>query len=244
MDGVGSRSGESVSGKMSESDSEELYNDMEERDEISEEWVKSPDVVASSNFGSNTSLQSENILRFEGRSSPDVSVSVIASQVDILPQETESKFAAQPSPQYNAGSINPESSKTVMSSNEPSNAPPPPPPPPPRQCEPTAPVGVETIAVPTVTIPLHVGPPKTTAVKSSLAIPTQNGSRGESVAAKSGVAEDVVLPAREPSKDVEDSFLQRVMELAHFPPDLCRTITTVQEVCDEMGMFAALLIPS
>ena len=256
VDGVGRDVG-SRSESVSESDSGELYDDTEERYEISEEWVKSPDVVASSNFGSNTSLQcdeSENILRFEGRSSPDVPVSVIESQphkVYTIPQETESKFAAQPSSQYNTERyINPvrnnteekiESSKTVMSSiNEPSNVSPLPPP---MQREPTAPVVVETKSVPTVTIPLHVGPPpKTTAaVKSLLARPTQNGSRGESVAAKSGVAEAVGLPAREPSKDVEDSFLQRVMELAHFPPGLRRTITTVQEVCDEMGTCAALL---
>ena len=245
----GSPSGESVSESDGESccelESREFGDEAltEEGDEFSEDGVKSSSVVVASTFGSVNSV-CEDSEKSEDTSSFYAPVSMVEStpppqKVDTPGKiRSETKLAPQPSPEFTTERGSPvrdksdkqiESNKTATSSDAPIT-------PLLRRHESVTPVAVvETKTVPTVTIPLHVGPPKTTAVKSTPAGSTGSSGRETGAAKSERVAETVPKPAREPTADTEKSPLQKAMGIAHFPSSLCHSITTVQEVCDKMG---------
>ena len=233
---VVSESGESLSESESQSGTKS-EDSLDGRDEISEDGVKSPDVAPSSS-DSTHHLCDDGIERCEDRGSPEVPVSVVDStqkidtlpeKVDILPGkvEGEAKLSRQPETQPSPQPDTERGNSVVESSEVAQNSPLL------KRDEATAAV-VETKVVPTVTIPFHTGPPgTTTATKTPTPVRATGGSGG--CVATSG-AEIAITAHREAAADVED-ILQKVMRIARFPSSLHQSITTVQGVCDEMGMY-------
>ena len=229
---VVSESGESLSESESQSEAKS-DNFLDGRDEISEDGVKSLDVAPSSS-DSTHHLCDDSIERCEDRSSPEDPVSVVDStqKVDTPPGkvEGEAKLSRQPETQPSPQPDTERGNSVVESSEVAQNSPLL------KRDEPTIPAVVETKVVPTVTIPFHTGPSgTTTATKTPTATPARATHSSGGCVATSG-AEIAITAHREAAADVED-ILQKVMRIARFSSSLCQSITMVQGVCDEMGMY-------
>lgn len=231
---VVSESDESLSESESQSGakSDNFLDGRDEISEINEDGVKSPDVAPSSS-GSTHHLCDDSIERCEDRRSPEVPFSVVDStqKVDTLPGkvEGEAKLSRQPETQPSPQPDTERGNSAVESSEVAQNSPLL------KRDEPTIPVVVETKVVPTVTIPFHTGPPETTTATKTPTLARATGGSGGCVATSG--AEIAITAHREAAADVED-ILQKVMRIARFPSSLCQSITTVQGVCDEMGMYS------
>ena len=223
-----SEDGESVSENDGiPSDSGELDDPLGERAEISESGVKLD--MAPSTSGSVADLSDDS-----GRDEDSSSVLVVVGSAP-LPREVKTESSPHQEgdrgpPERELSEMKVNSSTTPASTDVPGNQ---------ESDNPiTTTTAVETKVVPTVTIPFQVGPLKTTVAPP----PGATGGRGGGVARAGGGGGVARAGGGGPGREgaaCEEGVLQRVMRMARFPSDLCRSITTTQGVCDEIGIIIA-----
>ena len=209
------------------------------KEEYSEEWVNefsevgvnSP-VVTPSTSGSTACDINENCEDGDDGSL----VMVTAVEPDPSPQEVgvtpEPSVPSLPLATESNCSAKDQNEKSVVGMNKPqSNSP--------TEDSITTPpsaLAVETKVLPRVTIPFHVGPPKTTLTTKPA--PPQ---RATAVVHGGGVTEVVGCEGVRVC-EVGDSVLERVTRTARFSSNLIHSITSVHGVCEEIGEFLLSIV--